>query len=148
MKTRLIHHLLTALLSVAFATALHAQPTAFTYQGQLTDNGAPADGLFDITFTLYDSSGGPTVVGGPVTNAATAAANGMFTVTLDFGAGVFDGSERWLEIGVVTNGGGSSVTLLPRQHATGRGDGHGSEHCEQLHHLRPTRGWGDGGQLE
>ena len=44
--------------------------------------------------------------------------NGLFTVTLDFGAGVFDGNERWLEIGVRTNGGGGFNALTPRQPIT------------------------------
>jgi len=52
-----------------------------------------------------------------VTNAATSISNGLFAVTLDFG-GVFDGSARWLEIAVRTNGGGAFVALSPRQPIT------------------------------
>jgi 3-isopropylmalate/(R)-2-methylmalate dehydratase small subunit len=44
--------------------------------------------------------------------------NGLFTVTLDFGAGVFTGASRWLEIGVRTNGGASFTVLSPRQPLT------------------------------
>jgi hypothetical protein len=58
-------------------------------------------------------SGNP--VGGPLTNAATAVTNGLFTVTLDFGPGVFTGPPRWLELDVRTNGSGAFTTLLPRQ---------------------------------
>jgi len=43
--------------------------------------------------------------------------NGLFTVTLDFGAN-FPGANRWLEIGVRTNGGGAYTTLSPRQALT------------------------------
>jgi len=100
------------------STAL-AQGTAFTYQGRLNDGTSPANGIYDLRFTIYDSPGGGLIVGGPLTNAPTGASNGLFTVTLDFGSGVFTGPARWLEIGVRTNG---SVTvyqaLSPRQPLT------------------------------
>ncbi len=67
---------------------------------------------------LYDTSGGVTVLGGPITNNATVVSNGLFTLTLDFGSTVFDGGERWLEIGVVAGGGSPFTTLLPRQQLT------------------------------
>src|SRR5437879_2665373 len=41
--------------------------------------------------------------------------NCTFAVLLDFGAGNFLGTDRWLEIGVRTNGGGDFITLNPRQ---------------------------------
>ena len=44
--------------------------------------------------------------------------NGLFTVTLDFGSGIFTGADRWLEINVRTNGGGAFTTLSPRQRIT------------------------------
>ena len=53
-----------------------------------------------------------------MTNTATALSNGLFTVTLDFGAGIFDGTSRWLELGVRTNGGGAFGFLTPRQAVT------------------------------
>ena len=53
--------------------------------------------------------------GGGLTNVATPVTNGLFTVTLDFGSGVFDGNARWLDIGVRTNGGGAFTSLSPRQ---------------------------------
>ena len=47
MKTKNIITLLAALLSVAFTIALHAQTSAFTYQGRLLDGtgGEDANGL-------------------------------------------------------------------------------------------------------
>src|SRR5438132_5929255 len=70
-----------------------AQGTAFTYQGRLTDGAGPATGNYDLRFTIYDSIGGPAAVAGPVTNSPTAVCNGLFTVTLDFGPGIFTGGE-------------------------------------------------------
>ena len=96
-----------------------AQGTAFTYQGRLTDNGSPANDNYDLTFTVFDASTNGNIVGAPLTNAPTPASNGLFTVTLDFGAGVFDGSARWLEISVRSNGSAAAyATLDPRQSVT------------------------------
>jgi hypothetical protein len=94
-----------------------AQGTAFTYQGRLNDGANPAAGIYDLRFTIYDSLSAGTQQGGPLTNAATSVSNGLFTVTLDFG-NQFPGANRWLEIGVRTNGNGAFSTLSPRQKIT------------------------------
>jgi FG-GAP-like repeat len=91
--------------------------TAFTYQGKLADGSNPAQGIYDLRFAIYDVASGGSAVAGPLTNSATGVTNGLFTVTLDFGA-VFTGNARWLEIGVRTNGGGAFATLTPRQPLT------------------------------
>ncbi|MCC6823363.1 MAG: hypothetical protein IT579_21745 [Verrucomicrobia subdivision 3 bacterium] len=95
-----------------------AQGTAFTYQGRLDEGTNPASGIYDLQFTLYDSSGGPAVVAGPVTNSPTSVSNGLFTATLDFGSDVFTGADCWLDIEVRTNGGGAFTALAPRQKIT------------------------------
>ncbi len=92
-----------------------AQGTAFTYQGRLNDGANPANGNYDLRLTIYDSAGAGTLVAGPLTNSAAGVTNGLFTVTLDFGPAAFNGADRWLEIGVRTNGAGSFATLAPRQ---------------------------------
>ncbi len=103
------------LLLCVSAPVLSAQTTAFSYQGRLNDGGNPANGTYDLTFTLYNSSNVPgQVVAGPLTNPATTISNGLFAVTLDFGANVFTGSNYWLAIGVRTNGAGAFSTLAPR----------------------------------
>jgi N-acetylneuraminic acid mutarotase len=97
-------------------STIFAQGTALTYQGRLDSGGNPATGLYDLTFAVYDSANGPnTLMAGPLTNPGTPVTNGLFTVLLDFGVGVFTGPNRWLEIGVRTNGGGLFATLTPRQ---------------------------------
>jgi len=90
------------------------------YQGRLNDGGNPANGNYDLQFTIYDSTNIPgVVIAGPLTNSATAVSNGLFTVKLDFGPGVFTGADRWLNIGVRTNGSLNAFTaLVPRQHLT------------------------------
>src|SRR6185295_14643832 len=57
-------------------------------------------------------------VGPVLTNANMAVNSGLFTTTLDFGAGIFSGSNYWLEISVRTNGVGPFTTLVPRQPVT------------------------------
>ena len=92
-----------------------AQGTAFTYQGRLQDDGLSANGSYDLTFSLFDTNQpGGNLIAGPLTNAATLVSNGVFTVTLDFG-NPFDGTARWLELAVQTNGGTDFTTLTPRQ---------------------------------
>src|SRR5215469_12793228 len=74
---------------------VHAQGTAFAYSGQLSDGGNPANGSYDLTFTLFATDTGGVGVAGPVTNLATEVVNGQYSVVLDFGA-VFDGNPRWV----------------------------------------------------
>jgi hypothetical protein len=122
MKTKLTLNVATAVLTLATLIAQPstglAQGTTFTYQGRLNDGGVPANGFFDLTFSLWDAASGPAQVGGPLTNSALAVSNGLFSVPLDFGAGVFTGAERWLEIAVRNNGAGEFATLSPRQPIT------------------------------
>lgn len=94
---------------------------AFTYQGKLTENGAPANGSYDLQFILYDSASGGAQVGTVTeTEENVQVTQGLFAVTLDFGAGAFNGDARWLEIAVRagTSTGGFTV-LSPRQPVTG-----------------------------
>ncbi|TAL05571.1 MAG: hypothetical protein EPO07_03360, partial [Verrucomicrobia bacterium] len=97
--------------------ATFAQSTAFTYQGRLYESGSGASGIYDLRFTIYDALSSGTQQGAVLTNSPTAVSNGLFTVTLDFG-NQFSGADRWLEIGVRTNGGGAFTTLTPRQQLT------------------------------
>jgi len=118
-KTILALIALTVLALTGVSRAI-AQTTAFTYQGRLNDNGAPANGNYDLQFSLRDAVANGNQIGSSVTNAPVAVSNGLFTVTLNFGgANVFPGADRWLEIGVRTNGNVSAyTTLAPRQALT------------------------------
>src|SRR5581483_9374327 len=105
-----------SLFSLAFSAL--AQGTAFTYQGRLDDAGAPANGSYDLKFTLFATNSGGAPIANSVTNLATSVSSGLFTATLDFGP-VFNGENNWLEIEVRTNGAASfSPPLAPRQPLT------------------------------
>jgi hypothetical protein len=102
-----------------FVAVANAQPTVFNYQGQLSENGAPANGPYDLRFTLHDTPTQPNQIGIAVTNSPVSVTNGLFTVALDFGGTVFDGSARWLQIGVRSFGNpGAYAVLAPRQPLT------------------------------
>ncbi|MBK9139080.1 MAG: hypothetical protein IPM17_10015 [Verrucomicrobia bacterium] len=91
------------------------QGTAFQYQGRLTYQGTPAEGLYDFTFTVFDAVQGGNALGtGRQTNTVQVS-GGVFNTTLDFGPNVFTGAGRWLELGVRTNGPGPIQILSPRQ---------------------------------
>src|SRR4051794_36503972 len=94
--------LLSLVVALQLASSdLFAEETKFTYQGRLNDASGPANGVYDLTFTIYDL---PTGNGAFAveTNLATGVTNGLFTTTVDFGSVVseliFSGPERWLEI--------------------------------------------------
>ena len=103
-------------IGVASYFTARAQGTAFGYQGRLNDNAGPANGVYDLRFTLFNGTNLPgNVLAGPVTNAAVTAKQGLFSVTLDFGRGVFNGSALWLQVDVRTNGDTNFTSLWPRQ---------------------------------
>lgn len=106
------------LLALGTITIQAQTPTAFTYQGRLTDASGPANGAFDVRFTIHDAATAGSVVSPALTNSALSVSNGLFAVSLDFGIGVFNGSPRWLEIAVRTNGAASFTPLAPRQALT------------------------------
>ncbi len=115
MKTLFQKTILILALFVSAHAPLQAQGTAFTYQGRLNFNGAPAAGNFDLRFAVWDANTNGNQLGGTLTNSTTTVTNGLFTVTLDFGAGIFTGPDRWLEIAARTNSGGAFTLLTPRQ---------------------------------
>ena len=121
MKTTL--KLLAALLLLSTlnhprSTAL-AQGANFTYQGRLNASGSPANGLYDLTFALYNTNG--TLASAVLNLNTVTVSNGLFTTALNFNSGnssPFNGQDLLLEIAVRTNGGGTFSTLSPRQPLT------------------------------
>ena len=105
----------TVLASVPAATPAAAVGTSFTYQGQLSVNGAPADGVCNLQFGLFAAASGGAALAsvGPL---AVSIDKGLFTAALDFGAN-FPGADRWLEITAACPGNATQV-LAPRQPIT------------------------------
>jgi hypothetical protein len=84
--------------------------TAFTYQGLLEQNGSALTGVVDLRFTLYDAADqGQGSLLGTVEKLGVQVQDGIFSVDLDFGDSVFDGSARWLAIAVRHPAGPSGV---------------------------------------
>ncbi len=100
----------TVLLGLALTLTIHAVPqgTAFTYQGELSDSGHPANGTFDMTFTLFDAATGGKPLAASIIAAQYPVTGGLFSIDLDF-ASVFGGQQTWLEVSV------GGQTLTPRQ---------------------------------
>ncbi len=98
--------------------------TSFTYQGQLKQDGAPANGLFDLRFRLFDAAVGGAQVVPTVCLDGVSVTNGLFAVSLDFGA-QFNGDRRFLDVEVRADGtpgncaGGVYTPLTPRQELQG-----------------------------
>ncbi|MGH7244156.1 MAG: hypothetical protein ACREJD_12140 [Phycisphaerales bacterium] len=96
------------------ALAVTPQGTSFSYQGRLTDGGAPANGAFDIEVRLFDASVGGAQVGSTITLNDQSVVNGVFSASLDFGA-QFSGNARWLELRVRPGASvGAYTTISPR----------------------------------
>ena len=100
------------LIALHCATAAHAQTTAFTYQGRLTDGGNPANGPYDLQLVLFDAATGGAQVGATLTRDDVPVANGLFTVSLDFGT-AFAGAKRWLELRVRPGSSTGAYTNTP-----------------------------------
>lgn len=90
--------------------------SAFTYQGQLTEAGQPATGLYDLQVCLFDDpSAGNELACSPDLDDVPVE-DGAFTVALDFGAAVFVGDARWIELRIRAGADtGGYTVLLPRQ---------------------------------
>ena len=96
---------------VGTQTVAAATDTAFTYQGLLSDNGAPVSGMVDLEVALFDADAGGTQIGSTIALMDVPVGDGIFSIEVDFGGEAFNG-ERWLELSV------NGMTLSPRQAVT------------------------------
>jgi hypothetical protein len=95
----------------------------FTYQGELSTAGTPANGLYDMQFRFFDAPAGGAQQGSTLCVNNINVVNGLFTVQLDSGA-IANGLPRYLQIDVradvatpCTNVAGYT-TLTPRTEIT------------------------------
>jgi hypothetical protein len=119
---RSIHFIVFVLVTLIWSSglsSLQAQTTGFTYQGRLIDGGVPANGVYDLQFKLFDAASGGVQQGGTVLRDDVSVTGGAFSVILDFGAQVFPGANRWLEVSVRPGASsGDYTTLNPLQPIT------------------------------
>ena len=104
----------------AQAPAAAAPPaSSFTYQGSLSQNGSPVDGLRDMRFRLYN-----TEVGGSPIQTVQAfdieVTDGIFAAEVSFGAAAFASNEQfWVEIEAGPADQSQSYEIIGRQKLTG-----------------------------
>jgi Chaperone of endosialidase len=115
---------LVVLAVALLAPDARAQSTAFTFQGQLKSGAAPAQGLHDFRFRLFDDLTAGTQLGATQCADNVPVADGVFTTTIDFGVQFTTTGPRFIEIDVRPDAGlgcGNSAgftTLGPRQPVT------------------------------
>jgi len=107
--------LVTTVVALLCASAW-AMDTAFSYQGRLSDAGTPANGDYDFQFLLYTAEIGGSQVGPIIYGDDVTVADGFFTIHLDFGPGVFDGTNLWLDVAVRDGAATGSYTPLAPRH--------------------------------
>ena len=113
MKKYIVLTLLTLSLNSLFS---HAQNvgSSFSYQGELLDNGSPANANYDFGVDLYNNEIG----GSPVltdTHDDVSVVNGLFNLEIDFGDVAYEtNSQYYIELRVTPSAGGATVALSPR----------------------------------
>jgi|KBSMisStaDraftv2_1062788.scaffolds.fasta_scaffold76633_3 hypothetical protein len=97
-----------------------AQGNGFNFQGRLNDGTNPANGRYDLQFRLYDAIAGGNQIGAVLSSPNTILINGVFSVTLDFGAAAFNSPNNiFIEIAIRPNGSPNAFAILgPRQQLT------------------------------
>lgn len=89
-------------------------PTSFLYQGQLLNNGQPANGEFDMTFQVFNAPTGGTAITTPISIPRVRVTNGLFTTPVPVPASVWNGNRTWMEVSVAFPI-SLPVVLTPRQ---------------------------------
>jgi hypothetical protein len=105
------------LIALGAAHTALAQTSVFAYQGKLDFDGVPANGQFDFQFKLFDAASGGSQQGATLEQLTVNVTNGDYKVNLDFGASVFTGAERFIEVSYRFSG-STTYTTLPRQQVT------------------------------
>ena len=121
MTKNLIRSVACAVLAASAGLA-QAQPLTetFTYQGRLSDSTELADGFYDFQFRLYRDAAATFLLGNPITRSNVEVAEGLFSVTVNFGGSglLYNGDRRWLQVSVRSAGSGSYTAMSPAQEIT------------------------------
>ncbi len=97
--------------------------TGFSYQGQLKENGLPANGVYDLLFALYNLATGGAAVSATVCSEDVPVTNGLFSIVVPLTLPP-SGSASYLEVQVRPGVGGTCASttgfavLDPRQKIT------------------------------
>lgn len=109
-------------LMIGFTAAAAPIGSAINYQGRLTESGGPAQGEFDMRFTLFDANVGGSPVGPTLVFDGVGAnpdpitiVDGLFNVALDFGMAAYSGQSLWINVELRRHALGGYVPLSPRQ---------------------------------
>lgn len=119
LTTRIRSLVVVAGMGLACASAHAVTPdTGITYQGVLSQNGTPVDGLRDFRFRVYDAATGGTLLS-TVQAFDVDVVDGAFTVEVDFGIAAWAANiQRWVEIEAGPAGGSQMYEVIGRQKLT------------------------------
>src|SRR5215469_6048889 len=92
MQLRVVCWFAAVILFFAAALNLPAQGNSISYQGRLISSGAAANANYDLRFAVFDAPTNGNVISFTLTNFNVPVSNGLFSVSLDFGPGVFNGT--------------------------------------------------------
>lgn len=81
---------------------VNAKPlgSAFTYQGQLNVSRVPANGDYDLQFTLGSAATGNRCASPPITEPAMAIVAGLINISVDFTDVTYNGAALWVELAI------------------------------------------------
>lgn len=119
-----MRHFIPTLACIPLAASSFAQSSAFTYQGELTQDGVPANGAYDMRFRVFDAAVGGSAVGSIACVDNVSVSEGRFTALVDTVQQFAQQGARFIEIEVRQDSGLTCAnttgytTLTPRQEIT------------------------------
>lgn len=103
-----------ALVVVSFSGS-PAKAQSVSVSGPLVIAGTPANGKYDLRFSLWDYATGLPQVGTTVTIGNVAVINGWYIAAAFFGSSVFADQQLYLQVGYRVSGTSGAFTLIPRR---------------------------------
>jgi hypothetical protein len=103
------------LLAISLGLAQSAAAGSWSYRGTLEADGRPAEGHYDLRFTLYDSAQGGRALATSITVADVAVHGGELLARPDFGDALEVAGSAWLGVEVAARG--EAFEALPERQA-------------------------------